>query len=171
MKFQTPSWDAAPEDWAEFRRAYSSHLEKMRGVLPDHVLELAALSGVDDGLIEEYSYDKNERTLYLVLLCGDLQMGYYDLIITYKNVEVSLDHEKTLAYLAQSVDEHIHLHRFEVDVTEDGRIEHRLEFFTSEGNRWFAIRCEELNWEKIERPKQTFSPRPARFVRENITRG
>lgn len=169
MKFKSPSWDATPKDVAEFRQANAHHLEKMRGVLLDHVLELATLPGVDDGQIEEYSYDKNERTLYLVLLCGDLQMGYYDLIITYKNVEVSLDHEKTLAYLAQSVDEHIHLHRFEVDVTEDGRIEHRLEFFTSEENTWFAIRCEELNWEKIERPKQRFSPRPARFVRESIS--
>lgn len=169
MKFQTPSWDADPKDWAEFRRAYASHLEKMRGVLPDHVLELATLSGVDDGRIEEYSYNKNERTLYLVLLCGDLQMGYYDLIITYKNVEVSPDHEKTLAALAQSVDEHIQLHRFEVDVTQDGRIEHRLEFFTSEENIWFVVRCEALNWEKKERPKQRFSPRPARFPREGVS--
>lgn len=82
MKFKSPLWDACPKDFAEFRQAYAHHLEKMRGMLPEHVIELATLPGVEDGLIEEYVYDKNEHTLRLVLLCGYLQMGYYDLIIT-----------------------------------------------------------------------------------------
>jgi hypothetical protein len=45
MKFQLPSWDDGPEVWAAFHQAYSRHLEQMRGVLPDHVLELAELQG------------------------------------------------------------------------------------------------------------------------------
>jgi len=163
VKFKSPSWDDSPKDVAEFVEGYKRHLNQMRCVLPKHVLELAVLSGIEDGLIVDYSYEKNERTLCLTLLCGDLQMGYYDLIINYKNVEISTEHERTLADLAHSIDEHIHLHRFEVDLTEDARIEHRLEFITSDENRWFAIRCEQLSWEMIERPKQKFSPRPARF--------
>lgn len=163
MKFQSPSWDDSPEVWAAFRQAHERHLEKIRGVLPEHVLELATLPGLEDGLIVEYCYDKKKRLLHLVLLCGDLQMGYYDLIITYQGAEITPEHEKTLTHLAQSIDEHICLHRFEVDITEDNQIEHRLEFFTSDGKVWFAIRCEGLSWETVERPKQEFSPRPSRF--------
>ncbi|MEM4409944.1 MAG: hypothetical protein QXI19_14505 [Candidatus Caldarchaeum sp.] len=163
MKFKSPSWDATPKDVAEFRQANAHHLEKMRGVLLDHVLELATLPGLEDGLIEEYVYDKNDHILRLVLLCGYLQMGYYDLIITYQGAEISPEHEETLKHFAQSIDEHICLHRFEVDITEDNQIEHRLEFFTSDGKVWFAIRCEGLSWETVERPKQEFSPRPSRF--------
>ncbi len=101
MKFRLPSWDASPQEWAEFHQAYARHLEQMRAVLPEQVLELATLPGVEDGLIVEYFYDENACTLRLVLLCGNLQKGYYDLVINYSDVEISPEHKKN-AYISGS---------------------------------------------------------------------
>ena len=149
MKFQSPSWDDSPAAWAAFHQAYSRHLEQMRGVLPDHVLELTQLQGVDDGLIVEVRHDQAERVLHLTLRCGPNQMGYYDLILTYEDAEITPEDERLLARLARSTrdrsDHDADLHRHEVDATADGRIEHRLEFHVY-GHRMFGspsgvVRC------------------------------
>src|SRR5207248_7275733 len=102
MKFQLPSWDDSPRTWATFHKAYSQHLEGLRGILPARVLELARLPGVDDGLIVQVSHDRAGCVLRLTLRCGDLQMGYYDLALTYEGAEITPKHEWELARLARS---------------------------------------------------------------------
>lgn len=158
MKFKTPSSDDGVEVWKAFQQACARHLDEMRGVLPDHVLELATLQGVDDGLIVEVRHDKIERVLHLTLRCGDLQMGYYDLILTYKDADISPKHEKLLAKFARTTIDPGHydaeICRFEVDLTEDGRIEHRIEFYVEGPDDWIAIRCRSLYWEKVSRPNR-----------------
>jgi hypothetical protein len=41
MKFQPPVRIEDANEWAKFREAYMCRLERLRGTLPAHVLELA----------------------------------------------------------------------------------------------------------------------------------
>ena len=165
MKFRMPSWDDGAEAWADFLRAYSQHLEGLRDALPAHVLELARLPGMDDGLIVETVHDRAERVLRLTLLCGDLQMGYYDLKLIYEDAEITPEHAQRLARLAHDTpSEHgPEVSRHEVDVTKNGQIEHRIEFHDKEPNSWFAIRCSALTWETVSCPDRKILTLCARF--------
>jgi hypothetical protein len=158
MKFFTLDWYHTPIDEADavhFRRAYDSyaaHLELMRGVLPDSVLALARLSGMDDGLVVSVRHERAVRRLRLTLRCGDLQVGYYDLILDYEEASLSPPDEWTLARVARSTrsdaryDYDLAYH--EIDRSEDGQIEHRLLFHPG---IWLAIRCVRMRWEKVPR--------------------
>lgn len=91
MKFFTidcyNSWYSEYEDSRRLKVAfqqYQHHLEAMQGVLPAEVLALAELRGTDDGLVVEVKHDREGRVLTLILRCGDLQMGYYDLRLHYE---------------------------------------------------------------------------------------
>lgn len=161
MKFQPPVGSEDPVEWANFRDAYLHHLNQLRGILPDHVLRLAYLEGIEDGLIVEVSHNRTKRMLRLVLRCGYIQMGYYDLVLIYEDAEISLEHERVLAQLARRTPVDCsgyvpEVFRFELDVTEDGRIEHRIQFHVypeqSYLSNWFSIRCRTLRWYKISRP-------------------
>lgn len=168
MKFQSPSWDDSREVWAAFRQDCSRHLEEMRGVLPDCVLDLAELQGVDDGLIVEIHHDQVDRVIRLTLRCGDLHMGYYDLNLTYEDAQIVPEHEILLARLARStIDQSDHdadLCRHEVDVTAEGGLEHRLEFHVdAQPNVWIAIRCRMLWWEAVSRPNRDLPMLANRF--------
>ena len=165
MKFKTPSWDDSAEAWAEFFRASSQHLEGLRDALPARVLELARLPGIDDGLIVETVHDRAERVLRLTLLCGDLQMGYYDLKLIYEDADITPEHAQRLARLAHDTpSEHgPEVSRHEVDVTKNGQIEHRIEFHDKEPDSWFAIRCSALTWETARRPDRGILTPFARF--------
>ncbi len=173
MKFQPPVESEDPNEWANFRDAYLRHLDQLSGILPDHVLELAYLEGIEDGLIVEVSHNRTERRLKLVLRCGYIQMGYYDLVLIYEDAEISLEHERVLAQLARRTPADCsgyvpELYRFELDVTEDGRIEHRIQFHVdpeqSYLSDWFAIRCRTLRWEKISRPSRIIPALLDRFL-------
>jgi hypothetical protein len=170
MKFFTldcyHSWhsdgDSSPQTvaFAEYNR----YLEAMQGLLPDEVLTLAKLPGVDDGLVVEVQHDHAQHVLKLILRCGHLQMGYYDLVLRYEEAEMSLQDEETLARIARTTkDDSQHesdLYFHEVDRMEDGRIEHRLLFHPGV---WFAIRCRALHWERVPRPNQKLPPLRDRF--------
>ena len=104
MRFFTLDWFRDADDYDVFLpvfERYRRHLEAMRGVLPPEVLELAVLPGVDDGLIVEVHHVRSQGMLLLILRCGDLQMGYYDLVLTYEGAEITLEHEWALARLAR----------------------------------------------------------------------
>jgi hypothetical protein len=172
MKFQPPVGSEDVNEWAKFREAYMRHLEQLRGTLPAHVWELAHLEGIEDGLIVEVSHNRAERRLKIILRCGYIQMGYYDLVLIYEDAEISLEHERVLAQLARRTPADgsgyvPELYRFELDVTEDGRIEHRIQFHVdpepSYLSDWFAIRCRSLHWEKISRPSHIIPALLERF--------
>lgn len=148
---------------AAFRR-YRHYLEGLQSVLPAHVLTLAQLPGVDDGLVVEVQHDRRQHILVLTLRCGDLQMGYYDLILRYEDADISSQDERTLAHIARTTkDDSRHesdLYSHEVDKTADGRIEHRLLFHPGV---WFAIRCYALCWDKVDRPNRELPRLEDRF--------
>jgi hypothetical protein len=163
MKFRPPVDSKDSDEWMHFQEAYRRHLDQLKGALPPHVWELAHLEGIEDGLIVEVSHNRVEHTLKLILRCGDLQKGYYDLLLIYEDADISLEHEHILAQLARRTPADVsgyvpELYRFELDVTEDGRIEHRLQFHVypkhSYLGDWFAVRCRSLYWEKVNRPSR-----------------
>ena len=131
---------------------YKRHLEEMQNVFPAEVLELARLSGVDDGLVVEVQHDRSEHVLTLTLRCGDNQMGYYDLIVRYEGATISPQDEQVLARVARTTkSDRYHesdLAFHELDRAEDGHIKHRFLFHPG---REFTIRCQELHWEKVNR--------------------
>ncbi len=161
MKFFTVdsynSWYDSFEDYSILKNAseeYWRFVESMQGILPTEVLALARLPGVDDGLIVRVKHDRDKRVLVLTLRCGDLQMGYYDLILTYEDAEISHGDECTLARLAHTTKYSRYksdLYRHEVDMLDDGRIEHRLIFHPG---IWFVVRCKTLRWDKLNRPNR-----------------
>src|SRR5687768_9470955 len=112
------------------------------------------LPGVDDGLVVEVQHQRPQKTLRMVLRCGDLQMGYYDLILTYEGASLTPRDEQTLARVARTTRDHrrheCDLAYHEVDVvdmvetSDGGGIEHRFLFHPGV---WFAIRCDALHWE------------------------
>ena len=143
---------------------YARHLESLRGILPANVLALAKLHGIDDGLIVRVRYNREQRHLTLILRCGHLQMGYYDLIITYQDAVLSARDEWTLAKIARAATSNgrsrsdVAIH--EVDRAEAGGIEHRFLFHPGV---WFAIRCRALHWKRVSRSNQRVPLLPDRF--------
>lgn len=166
-------------------REYTGRIESLRGVLSPDLIELATLEHVDDALIVEAHYSNALKRLTLVLRCGDLQVGYFDLVLTYKDAflregdlttiarlararsrfnslapstgQMRRLQRKSINYLRYTPD----LYRYELDVTEDGLIEHRFLFHP---RYWFAIRCKSLEWEKIDNNDRDFPDPPNRFT-------
>ncbi len=166
MKFFLPrACDVFDEDIELFREAYyryKRHLSSLRGVLTDRVLKLDELPGTDDALIAKVEHDREKRVLRVTLRGGDLQMGYYNLVLTYEGAELLPEHDAALATIARSAHSHrrhgCDLAWHELDVAEDGMIEHRLLFHASEwyhpttdGWLWFAVQCRALRWRREPR--------------------
>lgn len=171
MKYFTLAWyrqqHETEEDYRSILDDYTRHLEAIRGVLSDDLLALANLTGVEDGLIIEARHDREQRRFTLTLRCGDLRMGYYDLVLTYKEAEITQPDEWILARIARrTTDFGDEIASHELDVTPDGRIEHRLLFHPG---RWFAIRCRTLQWEKVNQSNRELPFLPDRFPGGPVT--
>ena len=151
-----------PEDesaWRAFFKACQRHHESLKGRVPEHALALLNLEGVDDGLLAEANYNRAERTLKLVLRCGHLQMGYYDLILRFHDAELSPRNRRILRQIAETTQScRIHefdLYRFELDLAPDGALILRLEFLGFNlPDAWVEIRCSALEWHTEPRPNQ-----------------
>lgn len=174
MKFFTAEYLQTDHDDAEEIRlltaavqGYEQHLERMQGVLPDHIFALTRLKGMDDGLIAEVRHDWASRTLRLVMRCGDLIMGYYDLILRYEQAEISQQDEQTLTQIARTTKNdgrhRCDLYAHEVDITDTGMIEHRLLFHPG---IWFAVGCRDLQWETVARANRKLPHLRKRYLRE-----
>lgn len=172
MKFLTVdvynSWYNTYQDDSALKSAfqqYHQYLKSIEDILPVPILMLAQLRGVDDGLVCKVTHDRIQQVLTITLRCGHLQMGYYDLILRYEEADISSEDEQTLIQIARTTkDESKHkfdLYFHEVDITQDGRIEHRLLFHPG---TWLAIRCRVLNWKKVDRPDQKLPRLRERFT-------
>jgi hypothetical protein len=167
MKFVTKriynTWK--PEPWRKAFDAYDKHREDLKGILPDSILELSDPSLLDDGLVIKVDHDRVKRKLVLTLRCGNLQIDYYDIVITYLGAKISPKHDRTLAKIARSTnflqtyDNDIHFH--EITVTKCGRITHR--FLFNPGVQ-FAISCKSLTWKKVPRKGRSFLNVPDRYL-------
>ena len=82
--------------------AYQQRIKSLNGVLSPRLMELATLPDVDDGRIVEAHFIHALQELIFILRCGDLQMGDFDLVLRYKGVTLTQEHEQTLARLARA---------------------------------------------------------------------
>jgi hypothetical protein len=159
LKFVTKrvynTWSYEP--WGKAFASYDEHLEQLKAVVPDSIIELASPALLDDGLILFVDHDRQKKTLELKLRCGNLQIGYFDIVIKYLGASITDKHDQTLSNLAASTNgfrgilNDIHFHEF--SVRKDGRIVHR--FLFNPGTQ-FAITCKSLTWKKIARKDRRF---------------
>ncbi len=145
--------------WANYRNDIEVHRE----VLGSHLSTLALMNGMNDGLVCKVLHDQNKKILEILLRCGDLQVGYFDLHLKYIDAEITPEHEHILAHTARTTQnrrrvEAIYAH--EVGISEDGRFEHRIIF---ESWIWLQINCRELKWQRVDRDNRTIPDSEERF--------
>jgi hypothetical protein len=177
MKFFTPE---ALDDFYEYEpfstklQEYREHLLGLHDVLSPEVLALAELLGMDDGLVVRVDHNRIRRVLKLILRCGNVQMGYYNLLLVYKGADLSLEHDSALARIARTT---ITKRRYgcdlayhKLDASDEGKIEHRMIFCASEsyhpfekGYIWFSIRCDDLLWRRESRRTRRLPPIDDRY--------
>ncbi len=149
----------------EADRKYKARLSQVRETFPPALSAVADAWAVDDALIAKLRQSDDPATLELVLRCGNLQIGYFDLDFTYDSPEVSDEHLRALIKVASNIrgnclfdgwDAWVH----EVDRLSDGRIEHRI-YFHKGG--WVAIRCRDLQVVRTEKLDRRLPPYPNRY--------
>ncbi len=158
MKFFTGSHsnEVSEDDRESFAaiEAYEDHLVSLSGRVPDHVLDLARMDGIDDGLIVSVNHTRKTRRMMLTLFCGHSQMGYFNLTFDYEEAEISEEDARTLAMLAHLTGmppkKNCDLIAHEIDLLADDRLEHRFLFHIVMEGKWpeFAVRCRNLTWKK-----------------------
>lgn len=158
------------DDLVTTGEGWREHVEQMREILPESLIRFMDQDLVDDGLIVQVDHNREAQKLVLKMRCGNLQVGYYDLVITYKQAIITPDHDITLASIARSQEYNVEVHRedgtsyfaksnwydvfaHELDITSEGYYEHRILF---NPGVWFAITCKNLTWKQIPRKGSRF---------------
>lgn len=146
---------AALAELIEAHPAYYRRLQTLRGIIPEHTLGLAELSGMEDGLLFHTKRDGSH--LSLTLRVGNIPIGYADLNLIYHEAQISAADERTLAEVIATTRAHQNyepdLRAHELDLAPSGEIEHYLLFRTG---LTVTIRCRALDW--------TLTPRPDRHL-------
>ena len=97
-------------------------------------------------------HDRQAKHLQITIRCGHLQMGYYDLVLDYFGARISDEHDQILAVVARTTRDRNNSHDLryqELDLSQDGRIEHRLMF---RPGVWISIICDELTFQRVPKP-------------------
>lgn len=141
------------EDWGQCYVAYDLHLENMREVLPDSLLEISSQNTFDDGLVTRVRHDKKKQKLEIRLRCGNLMINYYDMVLTYEGARISAKDDRMLATIARTTTWgkgwKFDCHNHELDVNSNGEIVHRFLFNPGIS---FEIVCTSITWKKIPKP-------------------
>ena len=128
MRFLTPAWargDHSDEECEAIEAAYRVHRSALLPSLPPAVRSFAEVANatIHDGRLREVVLDRSALTLALLLRCGDLQQGYFDLDIIYLGIRLQVLDVSTLAALARdSRSEALYL---EIDCGDGGTWIHR----------------------------------------------
>jgi len=155
MKYFTQEWaygGLADADAEKVRSSYWRYIDSIMPKLTAPVIELAKHTNIHDGLIRYVVVDRQDEELLLALRCGDLQMGYYDLDLTYSNVEFNLDDIVALASVSRN--RKTELLYDEVDINEHNKFMHRI-LFNPENE--ISIVFTGLEIKKEDRPDRHFS--------------
>ncbi len=129
MKFFTREWHAGEMSDEESERIvsdYWAYIDTLLPSLPPSVATLAREINLHDGLIHRVLIQPEQKQLELGLRCGDLQVGYFNLDLTYSEVRMDLLDIPFLQGLAQN--RQTEMLYDEVDLEDDDYV-HRLLFW------------------------------------------
>ncbi len=130
MKFFSREWasgEMCDSEGDEMIVAYERHIDHVATRLPASARCLARELNLHDGLIRRVTYDKAGRELRLELRCGDNQLGYFDLDLTYLGAILDRSDVAVLREVAR--DAETELWYDEVDLAEEGMFLHRMLFY------------------------------------------
>ncbi len=129
MKYFTREWatgELSDEEAERIVSDYWAYIDTLLPSLPPAVAALARDINLHDGLIHRVLVQPEQKQLELGLRCGDLQVGYFDLDLTYSEVRLDLLDIPFLQRCAQSRQAEVLYD--EVD-WEDGNYVHRILFW------------------------------------------
>ena len=166
------------EDLPEFEamhtvsKAYEDYIESLRSKFGDQFVEFAQAYYVDDGLLVRAVMDREQGLFLLTLRCGNLVIGYFDLLLEYHGFVLSNDSFKRLERIARMNIPYrwtfdIWLQEFEL--LEEGRIAHRIAFHDYDYNYQLlelTIQCAELKLFRKEMPDRKM-PNRNRFIKHS----
>jgi hypothetical protein len=139
MRYFTRAWcigDLSEEESDAIIAAYRGHITAIAPLIPSGILELSQRWALHDARFKAVQFDHPTGSLYLRLRCGDLQYGYYDLLLHYTGATL-IDHTLTgLPNLVRATGTEVLYD--EIDVSGDGRFEHRM-ILWPKGE--FAVSC------------------------------
>ncbi len=151
-------WKPEGSTWVRKRRMNSA-IEQTARVLPPSLATLAREISLHDALIRRVVAHLEQNSLRFDLLCGDLQVGYFDLEILYRNVDWDCLDQEALARRAR--DQRTEILYDEVERIADSDYEHRILFWPEDE---IAIRFSDLKLQRrprddraIERPEEPFT--------------
>ena len=90
MKYFTRAWATGgltDEEYETVKPSYWRHFDRIKESLPEELATFATKISMHDGLIRRVLVDREADTLALEMLCGDLQVGYFDLDLVYGQVD------------------------------------------------------------------------------------
>ena len=93
MKYFSREWhsgDISEGEVGEVRDRYWAFIASISDSLPEPIRELATAVNLHDGLVQELVVDHQESTVAILLRCGDLQVGYFDVRLVYSGVPTRL---------------------------------------------------------------------------------
>lgn len=168
MKYLTRGWATGKltdDEWKERDKAYQHHLDELLPHLPKPVATIAADISLNDALIRKICLHTVEHWVILELLCGDQQYGYFDLSLTYTQVDFDLLDIEEFACIAR--DPRTEILYTEVDLVADGVYEHRI-LFSPHGE--VTLRFRELEVQHKERADRICQRAKDPFVDEGRAR-
>ena len=119
--------------------------------MPEALLTLARDISQHDALIRQVHAEPAAARLGLQLVCGDLQTGYFDLNLEYREVDWSNVDRAVLARRAE--DEETEILYDELDRLPDGSYEHRILLWPEDEIR---LRFRGLTFHRTERTDREF---------------
>jgi hypothetical protein len=139
MRFFTRAWctgELSDDECEQVVSAYWRHVAEIAPRLPADARLLAEQLSLHDGLFRRLIVNQTAQTCRMELRCGDLQVGYFDLDIEYRDASfMALDVDNA----ATIVDgEHSEILYDEVDIIGNGRFVHRL-LCWPQGELWIAF--------------------------------
>jgi len=130
MKFFTREWAEGlltDDEAANRAKDYRAHLAAVFHNLPLAAQELASEISIHDGLIRRVEVNRSSGSVLLQLLCGDQQVGYFDLDLLYTGGDVASLDTETLARLSR--DRRSEALYDELDRLDASTFEHRILFY------------------------------------------
>lgn len=160
MNFFTRAWCDGKDDESEDRgQMYNDHLAKIKSQFSPSLHSLAFEFPLHDGLIRQVIVSKNLRALQLLLRCGDNQMGYFDLDLSYSEVDFEHFEFSELAAITNRTETEILYD--EIDLHSRNSFEHRFIFWpTGEA----AVVFRGVTFEMKSVPNRNFIAPSKRFL-------